>query len=62
MNSLHKMDITGDLAQAKCKSVTIILAVLDVRRHVIKVMWLDYRNVGNQFKDILVVNGDTTYM
>lgn len=56
------MEITGDLAQAKCKSVTIILAVLDVRRHVIKVMWLDYRNVGNQFKDILVVNGDTTYM
>lgn len=56
------MEITGDLAQAKCKSVTIILANLDVRRHVIKVMWLDYRNVGNQFKDTLVVNGDTTYL
>lgn len=38
MNSLYKMEITGDLAQAKCKSVTIILADLDVRQHVIKVM------------------------
>lgn len=54
MNSLYKMEITGDLAQAKCKSVTIILADLDVRRH--------DTNVGNQFKDLLVVNEDTTYL